>query len=234
MRALWLLLAACDYTAGQAVELPDGNPTPIGRSCHVHDSSLRLCLDFEDPTLTPVVRDGSGLLHDARASQVGSMMRLAEHAAVVGPASQIVVPEAPDLDLGPAITLELWAQPSAMTGSAIVNNGQYELGFEDPSVFCTYGDAVIVADVPPFATGSWHHIACTYDYVTLKIYVDGSAVGCLAAPNGATANLHDGTALGEGYTGGLDNVHVYARTLGANEICALGGGGAMCSGCPVK
>ena len=216
-----IVLAACDFTPGEATVQPDAGVTAIGRTCHVTDPALRLCLDFEDPSLTPYARDGSTLVHDAKTSQIGSMPRAGQQAALIGPTSQIRVSPTADLDIV-TLTLEMWIQPSSLVGFPIVNNGQYALGLDGTTAECAVGDVFVTSRVP-IGIGQWHHVACTYDQTRLQIYVDGAVTGCQDAQDPLIVNARNGTAVGPGYVGGVDNVHVYARALFHEEICRLTG-----------
>jgi hypothetical protein len=91
------------------------------------------------------------------------------------------------------------------------------------------GTARTVAIAQPSA-GAWHHIAATYDGVSLKIYVDGgtpvsaSYSGTVAT---TTSYLYIGGKTSNGTTsdymkGIMDDVRIYSgRALTQNEIKAL-------------
>jgi hypothetical protein len=69
-------------------------------------------------------------------------------------------------------------------------------------------------------TGTWHFVACTYDGVTEKAYLDGqlisSATRSFNPDPGATMEI--GCASFKGYIGSLQ---IYDQALGAAEIAAL-------------
>ncbi len=71
----------------------------------------------------------------------------------------------------------------------------------------------------------WSHLAATYDGTTLRLYVNGLVV--MSAP--FTGNLATSTdplriggnsVYGEYFTGVIDEVRIYSRTLSAAEIRA--------------
>lgn len=75
----------------------------------------------------------------------------------------------------------------------------------------------------------WHHIVCTYDGSSLKIYQNGVLTGSAGesgnVPNTSAVNLQIGRqANGSGnatYNGDMDEVRIYRRALNTNEIMTL-------------
>ena len=73
--------------------------------------------------------------------------------------------------------------------------------------------------------------------VALRLYIDGDVVACQGMPqlqlnSGggiAIGNTLDGTAP---FVGGVDDVHVYDRTLSADEVCTRAGRTKCKSNCP--
>ncbi len=85
-------------------------------------------------------------------------------------------------------------------------------------------------------TGSWHHIAATFDQATnqMKIYRDG----ILQATSNGPANCGSGTPsvqdlgdlfLGKWYKGRLDDIILYNKTLDQAEVNELNSMGTCCS-----
>ena len=229
------LVSACTFTTNEAAKPDPGEPTApdagaLLTGCHVHDTSLRLCFDFEEPTLSPVARDGSSLGHDAQTSGVQAMPRDVEQAAAITAASDIYIPPAPDLALD-HLTLEAWLRPDITGGKAyaIANQPQYALGYDGNSAYCAVGDAEVSRDHRAGA-GAWTHVACTYDGDVLKLYVNGSVVACHEGPERIDAHSW-GTHLGFDLTGGLDNVRVFADAVDG-EICAHAGSSGCSTSCP--
>ena len=73
------------------------------------------------------------------------------------------------------------------------------------------------------ATGSWAHLAETYDGSSVRLYVNGTLVSTTAAPGSlasSTAPLRIGgnNIWGEYFSGLIDEVRVYNRALSAAEI----------------
>jgi hypothetical protein len=78
--------------------------------------------------------------------------------------------------------------------------------------------------------GEWHHVAMTYDGMTLRIYVDGAQQGSVstvrssyASPMVALPDLRIGRSVREGVTSpvAVDHLLIYNRALSAAEIGAL-------------
>ena len=72
---------------------------------------------------------------------------------------------------------------------------------------------------------TWTHLAATYDGATLRLYVDGSLAGSVAA-TGAIATsagalrIGGNTLWGEYFQGLIDEVRVYNRALSQAELQA--------------
>ena len=84
-----------------------------------------------------------------------------------------------------------------------------------------YGGVPLAQTSTPSA-GVWHHVAYTYDGTTNELYVDGSMVASsTVAPNTATpSHIYIGCSAGC-FTGFIDDLSVYDRTLSAAEIQAI-------------
>ncbi|MBN1846643.1 MAG: LamG domain-containing protein, partial [Sedimentisphaerales bacterium] len=88
-------------------------------------------------------------------------------------------------------------------------------------------------DAPLPSAGTWHHVVATYDYSTMKIYVDGTERASLAASGliGQTGDpLYIGAKSeavnpvsypGDYYKGQLDDIRLYSYALTADEVLAL-------------
>jgi hypothetical protein len=135
-------------------------------------------------------------------------------------------------------TIEAWIKPDAMGAKGIVGWGAFgasnqvnafKLGTNQLVNYWWGNDlTVTVGDI----TGKWHHVACTYDGTTRKIYLDGVVVGS-DAPIGhnvtSTANFRIGsTNNGEYFGGSIDEVRIWniARTqsqIQANMLSIISG-----------
>lgn len=246
---LWLIAAlvpACGFTApepgtdtedpypGGAPDDPGTTPPPAtARRCSITDTSLRLCLDFED---TKAGDDGSTLQHDAVCTAVNVMTRQQEKAGQLTAMSRMVVAETPDLDITQNLTVSLWAHPDKLPGRgqaywALDNNKQYFVEYLENGKFrCGIGTTTLDAKLGVTPDG-WYHVGCTYDQAreALRIYVNGHLAGCksveTAIPTTGTeglavgSNIDAGPSFSQPFVGGLDNIQVFARTLTAGEMC---------------
>ncbi len=228
---LVMMLGACGFapsTAGVQPDAQPGDPTPDAQTqalaCHSSDTSIRLCLDFEDPSLDPTVADLSTFGHDGTAIAVNPMARAGQQAASFVTGSSVHVAETPDLDIGDHLTYELWIDvldPTAMVWP-LDNDGQYALGVSQDHLFC-YANGFYADTSVSLGTQSWHHVACTYGAGRLTAYVDGQQAACTMA-RGMIKNANkNGTNVGANFVGGIDDVHVYARALDGSEIAAIAG-----------
>ena len=255
-----VLVPACGFTAPEPGTDPDdpypggttpppqggNNPPVTARHCTTTDSTLRLCLDFDD---TRTGADGSGLSHDAMCTAVTVMTRDQEKAAQLSAASRMTVAETPDLDITSNLTVSLWAHPNGlpMKGKAywaLDNNKQYFVEYLENGKFrCGAGNTTIDArlGVQP---SNWYHVGCTFDqpHQSLKIYVNGHLAGCKALAtaiptDGAEGlavggNLNAGSSFSEPFVGGLDNIEVFARTFSEHEMCDAASNSNCWDNCP--
>lgn len=239
------LLAGCGFSAapgapGAQDEGMDASPliepdadTVVTRRCQ--DPTTRLCIDFEE--MSPL-RDERG--STIMAVAIEPAHRLAEQAGAFSSTSTLHVAEVTALDITPRLTIEMWARPAQVAASWLLDNAtQYNVQVDDNGrVRCEMASEQVVS-ATPLVAGSWHHVACTYDGQLLRVYIDGSLRGCKGSNKPIAvggklgtaigARLQDGPTFDNGFLGALDDVHVYARTLSAPEICALGATGPACT-----
>lgn len=235
---------ACGFTARTLEDgVPGGDdtmdpppPPPEARRCATGDASLRLCIDFDDESL--LTSDGSGRGHDAIGTNLTVMAREDEQAVLVGTTSQLVVPEAPDLDIKNNLTVTLLAQPANLPRAgksywALDNNKQYFVTYKDDGKFrCGIGNMTVdaVVGVPP---GDWYHVTCAFDHGALELFIDGQLAGCrVLGPDipidgmeglGIGGNIGANSAFTDQFVGGLDNIQVFQRTFSQDEACTAAG-----------
>lgn len=219
-------LVACGFSPVpdrdvQADAQPNGGPTIPLMSCHSQLADLRLCFDFEDPTLAPVIRDAASG-HDASSSDVTIMQRDSQHAADVDIGAVIEVRPTTDLELVQAVTIEMWLRPDGTSDAdVLLHPGEYDVGISGEALSCRFGGITAHATQKLHA-GEWTHVACSYDGTTIKAYVDGDVSACKTATQTIVPDFSN-TAIALDYAGGIDDVHVYARTLADTEIQGLAG-----------
>jgi hypothetical protein len=129
------------------------------------------------------------------------------------------------------MTLEAWVNPSAVGGwRDLVYKGTRDIYLlmgstpqaSAPAVGGTFaGNAVFGSAALPLNT--WSHVAGTYDGVTLRLFVNGVEVANRAQTGPITTSTGPLTIGGDPdyrqyWAGKIDEVRVYNRALGANEI----------------
>ena len=243
--------SGCGFAApNQAAIGPDASeatadaPPTVARTCIPGDATLRLCVDFEDATR--LAYDGSSYGHTVtRQDALSAMARDAEQAVQLTPQSRLVIAESPQLDIPQHLTTMLWFEPQGVTTDRwlLDNNEQYFIAHEAGFVRCGIGDRSVAALAP--LTEDWHHVACGFDGEMLKVYIDGSVARCeplvRQVPTSGTVGLAIGSNLGRSgtglaftdvFSGGIDNVQVFARTLTDAEVCGAAGRVSCTTACP--
>lgn len=246
LAVLAALVSGCTFTPNDLGGGPDGGPggptgtapdggTATGADTCPADLSLALCLDFEDSTLSPTVRDGSLRGHDATSSNIHPMPRAGEQAAAmsIATSSQIYVGPSYDLSSFVSLTQEAWVRPDTVGNGAwaINHQPQYGLAFDGTTALCQIGDknASVTFHTAP---GTWTHVACIYDTSQIKLFINGSVAACSDAPDNIDSRTFS-TYIGSQLTGGIDNVRIYDDHLDPQEICDHAGATnctASCSG----
>ncbi len=151
------------------------------------------------------------------------------------------IPHAATLEGGTAMTVMAWIKVNTFTQDwqTVVGKGanawhliRYantnRISFDTRSAGANHS---LPSDIS-VADGNWHHIAGVYDNGTKSLYVDGrlektgtTAAGPLASNNlpvwiGALQNP-DGTASGQYWSGGVDDVAFFRRGLSGEEVRSL-------------
>jgi hypothetical protein len=148
-----------------------------------------------------------------------------------GSSSYVDVPDAPQLNLTSAITIAVWINGNSYGATRRVlqkgySDNQYKLTAESLLRIRLAGllDGLVSASVPPL--GEWHHVACTYDGVSLKLYVDAGEVGSGTA-SGTISVTGDSLCIGckspsdsagDHFDGVIDEVRFYDRALTPAEL----------------
>jgi len=238
-RALLLgcLLGGCSFSA-----LPAGSAGPDATGvtddgaslfvgCHINDPSLRMCLDFEDPQLAPLVKDGSPFGHDATTENLVPMTRAGEQAAMFGSSSNATIASKPDLALS-TLSIEAWMKPDNIyTASwALLDSQHYGLGIGGGEIVCAVGDKIVSVSATAYAN-QWVHVACTNDDMHLTLFVNGDAVDC---SSGSKLRGTNDVGIGVGLTGGIDNVRLFAAALPPADVCTHAGRTGCAPGCSME
>jgi glucose/arabinose dehydrogenase len=144
------------------------------------------------------------------------------------------VPDSASLDLGTAMTLEAWVNPSSVTGSWRTVIFKQRSGGTAYSLYGNDGQDRPVGQVYTTAeqnsragsqlvANTWTHLATTYDGSALKLYVNGVEVanvavsGPIAASSGPLT-IGGNAVWSEWFAGLIDDVRIYNRALAPGEI----------------
>ena len=124
-------------------------------------------------------------------------------------------------------TKEAWINPSSLAGFPNILSGSSTALYINGGVLAAghgfpYTD---VQDVTPIATGTWTHVAVTYDAATQKmvLYKNGVAVATNTAVSTATDVVSYIGYLGVAntfFTGDIDEVRYWNKALTGTEIAA--------------
>jgi hypothetical protein len=130
-----------------------------------------------------------------------------------------------------AFTIEAWVNLNSRTSTRyLLSKGSSSAGFHLLTVsavpnlrISTTGGTFTVTSPTALPTGTWHHLAGTYDGAVMTLYVDGAAVASRALTGTVRASalpLTGGrySSGGSGLNGRLDELAVYDRALSALEI----------------
>lgn len=261
MRNFWLILCAsagCTFGSpggsgsepGPGDDDPDtvdpgpDEPAPAGRTaCDSTDPSLRLCVDFDGAII-----DLSAAGAPIAATAVAELLRDVDPAASLTGSSTMHVREAATLDIQGALALDAWIRPVGTPDSAgywiLDNNQQYGASVTDAGkIRCILGSRSLDSSAVLPADGKFHHVACTYDRKTLKVFIDGNVSRCVDATSEIPTAGIDGLAIGANlsgtdyapeftgrFLGGLDDVRVWARA--DLDVCAAAGRTGCQTTCP--
>src|SRR5215208_76115 len=167
---------------------------------------------------------------------------------------RIRIPSSTDLNPSSQITIEAWIKPLFPNPDDPV--GEWSIvskfnhfspeGGDDDSYYLglnsirsirwqvdtgisTVVDNILDVPLPDVIAGTFHHIAATYDGVTMKVYLDGSLVGEKAATgpiHNTQTDMFIGATLSSGtlartFGGAIDEVGIYRRPLLQEEIKSI-------------
>ena len=170
--------------------------------------------------------------------QTGAILSDPDTAIGFGTSKYVQVASAANLNFTGDFTVEAWAKPTAVAGTAGAvafkggkNNsgGQYRLGIIATNQWQArvyVGSTVIVATAPAAATTAWTHLVMTRAGTALTLYVNGSQVASATVTGtiNATTSVFTIGRLGsnnsEYFNGSVDEVAVYAGALTAGRIAA--------------
>jgi hypothetical protein len=133
-------------------------------------------------------------------------------------------------------TQSVWFKPNEVSGNGgLVGWGDYFSSrrvnalrlYENSGGFRHYwwgADLDCTGTECPISTGTWYHVASTWDGTTRKLFVNGvlKRSDTPGANNATAANFHIGkTCCSEFFNGLIDDVSIYTRALSAGEVAEL-------------
>jgi hypothetical protein len=144
--------------------------------------------------------------------------------------------------VGNDFSISFWVKTTQTAGTGEWYYGAGLVDGDYPGVANDFGTAMVggkfcfgvgnpdttISSTVSINNGAWHHCVATRQQATgaMNVYVDGSLQGT-GAGNRNTLNasaklLFGAIASGGGYlSGSLDDVRIFSRTLGSNEVAAL-------------
>ncbi|MHA1423317.1 MAG: LamG-like jellyroll fold domain-containing protein [Candidatus Thorarchaeota archaeon] len=143
---------------------------------------------------------------------------------------EVIIPSDPSLNPTTAITVMAWINADDWIGNRrILQKGvddQFRLVEEGNLEFSLAGITGADIETPLPTTGTWHHIAGTYDGSTIRLYVDGveKSSGSVSGPiQTSSTPLYIGNKPfssypGDFFKGIIDEVRIYNRALLHQEI----------------
>jgi concanavalin A-like lectin/glucanase superfamily protein/Big-like domain-containing protein len=192
-------------------------------------SGLVAAYGFEEATGT-VVTDSAGGLNPGTISGAtrSASGRFGSALSFDGVNDRVNVNDSASLDLSTAMTLEAWVRPDATNWRTTIMKERpggiayalYESTDSNRPSVEIHTELRGTSAVP---TGTWSHLASTYDGATLRLYVNGTQVASRAATgpiniSSGALRIGGNAVWGEWFKGLIDEVRVYNRSLTASEI----------------
>lgn len=181
---------------------------------------------------------GDGSAADIAGANAGTLVGGATYApgrvdqafSLNGTDAWVQVPDSAALRITGAITIDAWVSPTALGGRVV---DKITAGTGDGYLLDTHGgvvrlivDGQILSGSTSIPTGVWSHIAGTYDGSEMRVYLNGSLDGSVAASVAIPTNAlpvrigadSDGQSR---FSGLIDEVEVFGRALSQAEIQAI-------------
>jgi hypothetical protein len=209
---------------------------------------------FDEPAGSARARDASGWGNDgalvglAPASAWVSAGRAGGALSVQGNGS-VEVPASDSIDsIESAVTVAAWVflegtvveygtAISRQVGTTYEQYYHLAINAQDrPTMYITTGRKIFLQGPTAVPRGTWVHLAGTYDGASARLYLEGAEVAS-TPQSGAFGVDHNPVVISgnvdavndraESFPGRLDEVMLYRRGLGADEIARLHGGALL-------
>jgi hypothetical protein len=195
-----------------------------------------------DESSEPTCRDSSGNQHHASPQRLpGGLDRttgLFGGAVCLTGEHMLRVPAQPSLDSLSAMSISAWIKPTDLTGYREIfrkEDGERRVlfSFQHGGTILSLGlnvNGYVECDAPVNPTqlldGMWHHCAATFDGQLMRVYLDGTEVGCLKrsgeiAAGGPAPGCIGSSNGGECFQGSVDDLRIYREALTPDEIAGM-------------
>jgi hypothetical protein len=225
-------LDTAETMADSVIDVPPETPPPF---CDASDKTLIACYRFEIDERTTQPFDESSYAHHGTTSMVTYVAGPtgAGKAIQIAATSAVRVPYFATLGVTSSITIEAWIKPKTLpaTGRAgiVDDNGRYGFFIMPGSIFRATAPAPIDSDAV-LTTGTWQHVAYTYDGAKQTLYRNGNVVKTQDLMGG-TYGMSDGSGLaigmnspsGDNFDGAIDSLRIFNIARTAKEICTAAG-----------
>lgn len=216
----------------------NGGPTTTTLSyVHLTDSAKKLALDFAEGAGT-FTYDRSGSANNGELKNSVAWLASAQYGRALtfdGVDDYVHVPDNANLRLTTAATWMAWVKPNQLSAETVINKGEncgdpdyiVQLGGPGSTNGLSFWDGTAWrnSNNSVLTTSSWQHIAVTWNGSTVNFYVNGSPQGSVSGVNmtTSTGNVSIGRQGGtvwqcNYFSGSIDEVAIYNRTLSATEV----------------
>lgn len=150
-----------------------------------------------------------------------------------GSNQQVSVPDGTSMDFTGDISISAWIKPNSIAGGSyrtiLAKRGataSYEIYLHNTAgTFGYYNGTQYNSSYVP-ALNAWTNVAAVINGTTLKLYADGreiysSAVSPVASGAGLGFAIGSCNCGGEYFSGSVDSVHIFSKSLTASEIGKL-------------
>jgi hypothetical protein len=225
--ALVVALAGCGFHGAEA---PDARTIDVALDvgagfCDPIDG-LIACYEFEGNT-----NDATANHLDAMAVSVVFVAGHVGNAMLLAADSDATVAASPKFDVA-QLTIEAWVNPSTLPAPirasvVLAVNGQYSLWINDNGTLsCDLHGATRVTSTATVAAMTWSHVACTYDTMVARVYVNGVAVSRNATgdltPSGNEMAIGSNSP-GSPLIGMIDELRLLSVARTGPQICSDAG-----------
>lgn len=123
------------------------------------------------------------------------------------------------LDNASNFTIQAYVKNNNSFGNIISKLGMYELGFNsDGTIYFKVGNKILTSTNSYSNRTSFFHITAVKDNSMMALYIDGQFENVLVDRSSMTVNSSPLTIGGGSFRGNIDEIRIWKRALGMNEI----------------